>query len=103
MVRLSRLQLGGGLATAGLCTSASYALQRLWARWAGEVHWADVIAQEHAPFSWRVGVAVFHGTVLGLMVALAISDEGALRLLDRVPWLVAATMLPLGAAMWALP
>jgi hypothetical protein len=82
---------------------ASYGLQRLWARAAGEVSWTDVIAQAHVPFYWRVGVAALHAAIVASLLGLAFDDLQASRALRWTPLLVSVVVLPLALAMVAVP
>lgn len=95
-------RIAAAFAWGGLAGAASYALQRLWSAWSGEVAYGDVIAQEHVPYSWRVALTVFHAVAIGLIVGLGLREGSAARSLAWVP-LALVPVLALALAMGVVP
>ena len=82
----------------GVGASSSYVVQRLASYLGGEVAAGSVLASEHTPFFWRVGLAVFQGLALAAIAFFALPEEAARRWLARLT----AAVLPLVAALIAL-
>ncbi|MCO4773292.1 MAG: hypothetical protein KDA24_24875 [Deltaproteobacteria bacterium] len=82
----------------GLGASISYVAQRLASYLGGEVLASTVLASEHTPFFWRVGLAVFQGLILAVIVGVAVPEDAARRWLSRLT----AAVLPVVAVLIGL-
>ena len=93
-----RPRVAAGLAWGSIFGACSYALQRLYAAWGGEVGYAEIIAQEHVPYYWRAVLALFHAVAIGLIVGLGATDQQARASLGWIP----ASMGVVGALALAM-
>ena len=89
------------LALFALASVASYAGQRLASHAWGETDPRLILAQEHIPYRWRVGMSVLHGLVVAAMAWPLVRDPG--RWLAVLPWLTLLTVATAAAAMVAVP
>lgn len=102
MARLTASRVAAAVAWGGLAGASSYPLQRLYAWWAGEVPFGVILAQEHVPYFWRVGLAGFHAVLVAVLVAMLATDEQAAASLRGIPAGV-GLILVLAALMVAIP
>ncbi len=87
----------------GLGTPVSYATQRLLAKLLLHENPAMVVSQVHTPFTWRLFLSILHGVLLGLILAVGLSDTRAGRVLAAGPWIVAGVIIPFAVSMVMVP
>lgn len=88
---------------AALAVILSYTGQRL-AAWV----WFDaapgaVLATVHVPFTWRLDLAMFHGVVVGSLLAVGVSEPRATSALRWAPAVVGLVSCACALAMVAVP
>ena len=95
-----RGRVAAAAAWAGIAGASSYALQRLYSAWSGEVGYANILAQEHVPYYWRAVLALFHAVLVGLVIGLGSKEAHAERILGAVPaGLVLVTLLAIAMGL----
>jgi len=87
----------------GLTAAVSYAVQTLYAGWTSTGDIALPIATAHIPFYWRFALALFQGLLVGSIAFLGLSERDCQRILDRIPVLAPALILPLAGLMLVFP
>jgi hypothetical protein len=95
-------RLGLASSVAGLAGSVSYFAQRVLAL-GGAVDPGAVMAAEHIPFNWRMGLALLHALVAALVVYTLVDDQRASRWLAHMPWVVLAVTTAAGLVAWLAP
>ena len=93
MARLTPDRVAAGFAWGGLAGAVSYPLQRLYAWWSGEIPYAVIVAQEHVPYFWRVGLTGFHAVLVGVLVVMLARDEQAAASLKGIPAAVGVVLV----------
>jgi hypothetical protein len=83
--------------------ACSYVVQRLGSAYSGEVDPKLILATEHIPFFWRLGLSVAHGAAAGACAWTFVEEADALRWLDRVAAITVAALALSAAAMVAVP
>lgn len=90
------------LSLAALVAVASYALQRLWDAQT-EPPLGSVVTQATIPYYWRVGGALVHAAMAGVLGWFGLGEEAASRWIPRLPALVVLVVLPAAVAMVLVP
>lgn len=98
---MTRVAAAFALGAVAVCVS--YAAQRLWSAYGGEVDPRMVLATEHIPYFYRAALALLHGVVLGVGAGLYLDEPAAVRALGRVPALVVLVVVPAALLMVAVP
>lgn len=87
---------------AGAVACASYAVQRLIDA-GNEPPMGTVLRQATIPYYWRVAFSLVHAAGVGALLWVAVSPPRAEVWLARLPWILAATVLPAALAMALVP
>ncbi len=87
----------------GLGASTSYVVQRIGSYLGGEAAPTSVLMSAHVPFFWRVGLSVFHGVLLAIVLGLALSPDVARRWAGRLSTLALPLVFALVAASFLVP
>lgn len=87
----------------GLGTPVSYAGQRLLAWLLLDQDPSMIVSQVHTPFTWRLFLAALHGVLVGLILAVGLSDDRAGKVLAIGPWIVTVVIVPFALSMVLVP